>query len=54
MELMKEFNKTNGYNDIFIPAMKQLSSSYEEYYCQMEVTNKKLLEQYPEIETLSL
>lgn len=50
MELMKKFNSSNGYNDIFIPAMKQLSSSYSEYYRQMEVANKKLLEQYPEIE----
>lgn len=53
MELMKEFNSSNGYNDIFIPAMKQLSSSYAEYYRQMEVANKKLLEQYPEFEKLS-
>ena len=53
MELMKEFNSSNGYNDIFIPAMKQLSSSYAEYYRQLEVTNKKLLEQYPEIEKLN-
>ncbi|MGB4984477.1 MAG: MerR family transcriptional regulator [Erysipelotrichaceae bacterium] len=50
MELMKEFNSSNGYNDIFIPAMKQLSSSYADYYDQIEVANKKLLEQYPEIE----
>ncbi len=52
MELMKEFNSSNGYNDIFLPAMKQLSASYAEYYRKMEVANKKLLEQYPEIEQL--
>lgn len=49
---MIEFNSTNGYNDVFIPAMKQLSQSYDDYYRQMEITNKKLLEKYPEIEKL--
>ncbi|MEG1268775.1 MAG: MerR family transcriptional regulator [Oscillospiraceae bacterium] len=52
MELMKEFNSSNGYNDIFLPAMKELSASYAEYYRKMEVANKKLLEQHPELEQL--
>ncbi len=52
MELMKSFNSSSGYNDIFIPAMKQLSSSYVEYYQQVEIANKKLLKHYPEIEKL--
>ena len=52
MEIMKKFNSSNGYNDIFIPAMKQLSPSYAKYYHQMETANKKLLLQYPEIEQL--
>lgn len=50
MELMKEFNRSNGYNDIFIPAMKQLSPSYAEYCRKLEAASKKLLEQYPELE----
>lgn len=49
MELMKEFNRTNGYNDIFIPAMKLLSKSYSDYFHQMEIANEKLLSQYPTI-----
>ena len=53
MELMKSFNSSNGYNDIFIPTMKQLSSSYAEYYCHMEVANKKLLEQYLDMQKLN-
>lgn len=53
MELMRKFNNSNGYNDIFIPNMKLLSSSYAEYYCQLEIANQKLLEQYPEIEKLN-
>lgn len=52
MNLMKEFNSTYGYNDVFIPAMKQLSSSYYDYYQHIEIANKKFLAQYPEIEEL--
>jgi len=49
MEKLKAFNRTSGYYDIFIPALKQLSSSYTEYCRQMETANEKLLVQYPEI-----
>lgn len=52
MDLMKKFNVSNGYNDIFIPAMKQLSSAYSRYSQQAEAANKILLEHYPEIEKL--
>ncbi|MCX8129827.1 MAG: MerR family transcriptional regulator [Clostridia bacterium] len=48
--LLKEFNKTSGYYDKFIPAMKKLSVSYADYYKQMELANEKLLILYPEIE----
>jgi len=47
--LMKEFNKTNGYYDVFIPAMKKLSVSYTEYCRKMEIANEKLIARYPEI-----
>ncbi|WP_142415606.1 MerR family transcriptional regulator [Hathewaya massiliensis] len=50
--LMKEFNKSIGYYDIFIPAMKKLSISYANYYRQMELAGEKLLSQYPDIEKL--
>ncbi len=50
MELMRQFNNSSGYNDVFIPAMQQLSSSYAEYCNQLQVANKFFLEQYPEIE----
>ena len=52
MNLMKEFNRANGYDDIFIPAMKQLSPSYAEYFHQLEIANKKFLDQYPQIEEM--
>lgn len=51
--MLKEFNSASGYYDVFIPAMKQLSSSYAKYYKQLETANEKLLSQYPEIEGLS-
>mgnify|MGYP000854493874 CR=1 FL=1 len=51
--LLKEFNKTSGYYDIFIPAMKKLSVSYADYYKQMEFANEKLLDQYPGIAKLN-
>lgn len=53
MSLMKEFNRASGYNNIFIPALKELSPSYAEYYKQLEIANEKLLAQYPGIEELS-
>lgn len=53
MELMRQFNSTSGYYDIFIPALKRLSSSYSKYYQQIEIANEKLLTQYPEIENMN-
>lgn len=51
--MVKEYNRTSGYNDVFIPAMKKLSRSYAKYYEQMENANEKLLLQYPEIAALN-
>ncbi len=50
--LLKEFNITSGYYDVFIPALKELSPSYAEYYKQLEIANEKLLAQYPDIARL--
>lgn len=52
-EMLKEFNNTIGYYDVFIPAMKKLSDSYAEYYQHLEIANEKLLSEYPEIATLN-
>ena len=53
MELTKEFNRTSGYNDIFITALKELSPSYSEYHQKLEEANKKLVAHYPEIEKMN-
>ncbi|MDK2951605.1 MAG: hypothetical protein PWQ77_1270 [Kosmotogales bacterium] len=47
--LLKEFISTSGYYDIFIPALKKLSSSYAKYYKQLEMANEKLLAEYSNI-----
>ena len=51
-KILKEFNKTNGYNDIFIPAMIKLSPSYAKYYAQLQKANQMLLKQFPEIQDI--
>lgn len=45
---LKEFNKTSGYYDVFIPAMKRLSRSYSDYFRKLEKANSTFLKQYPE------
>ncbi len=48
MEYMKQVCATNGYYDTFIPAMRQLSPLYNEYYEQMLMANERFVECYPE------
>lgn len=38
-ELIRQLCSENGYNDVFIPAMKRLSPSYREYYKALEAAN---------------
>ncbi len=42
-ELLAQLNRENGYNDIFIPAMQRLSSSYREYYEKLIKANEIFL-----------
>ncbi|AQR95646.1 MerR family transcriptional regulator [Clostridium saccharoperbutylacetonicum] len=51
--MLKEFNSTSDYYNVFIPAMKKLSVSYAEYHEQMEIANERLLSQYPDIAKLN-
>lgn len=48
MEAMKLFGKTSGYNDIFLPAMRKLSKSYEEYCQSIRRANDVFLKEFPE------
>ncbi len=48
MEYMKQFCTINGYYDIFIPAMRMLSSLYNEHYEQMLKANENFIRIYPE------
>jgi len=50
---LTEFNSTSGYYNVFIPAMKKLSTSYAEYYKKLEIANEKLIKAYPEVENLN-
>lgn len=52
MECMREFQKASGYTEVFLPAMRRLSPSYEEYCRRMEKANELFLERYPEAEGL--
>jgi hypothetical protein len=51
MTLMKEFCSASGYYDVFIPALKELSPSYAEYYKKLEAANEKLIARYPGIQS---
>ncbi len=45
--LFEAFNQESGYNDVFIPAMKQLSTSYREYHQALSKANQVFMERYP-------
>lgn len=46
-ELFATFNQESGYNDIFIPAMKRLSQSYQDYHEALQKANEVFIEKYP-------
>jgi DNA-binding transcriptional MerR regulator len=46
--LMLEFQKASGYYEVFIPNMRKLSPSYDEYFKKLEKANERFLEHYPE------
>ncbi|MBE6114350.1 MAG: MerR family transcriptional regulator [Erysipelotrichaceae bacterium] len=48
MVYMKSICTNSGYYDIFIPAMRKLSPTYNAYYNQLMEANKKFIEIYPE------
>lgn len=48
MEYMKQVCASNGYYDVFIPAMRKLSPLYNEYYEQLLKANEEFVRIYPE------
>ena len=40
MEFVKKFNQDNGYNTVFIPAMRRLSPAYDEYMIKLQKADR--------------
>jgi len=51
-QLLMDFQKSSGYNDIFISNLKILSSSYKEYTDKMQIANEKFLTLFPQVKDL--
>ena len=47
-ELLKEFCQKSGYNDVFIPAMMELSNSYREHHERLVKVGEIFAKEYPE------
>ena len=47
-ELIREFNEEQGYNSVFIPAMRRLSSAYDEYLAKLEKADRIFMQQFRE------
>ena len=43
MELLKRFNEEQGYNSIFIPAMRRLSPAYDAYLTKLHEADRVFL-----------
>lgn len=50
-KLLLDFQRKNGYYDVFISNMRKLSPSYDEYLKKLEKANEKFVYQYPETST---
>lgn len=48
--LFREFSGSSGYAEVFIPAMRRLSSSYREYLEDMQLASDRLLREFPELQ----
>ncbi len=45
-ELIREFNEEQGYNSVFIPAMRRLSPAYDEYLVKLEKADRIFMQQF--------
>lgn len=48
MQVMKEFCAASGYYEVFIPAMRRLSPTYDAYYVQLLKANEEFMKKHPE------
>ena len=48
MRLFRRFGEAKGYYDVFIPAMRRISPSYDAYYKKMLDANEKLIQKIPD------
>ena len=46
--LIREFNEEQGYNSVFIPAMRRLSPAYDEYLAKLEKADRIFMQQFRE------
>lgn len=46
---LRQFNSASGYDDIFIPAMCQLSEAYRKYHEELSAADKVFLQKYPRL-----
>ena len=47
-ELIRKFNEEQGYNSVFIPAMRRLSPAYDEYLAKLEKADRIFMQQFRE------
>jgi len=52
VRLMIEFQKSSGYQDVFIKNLKMLSPDYEKHLQRLEQANEQLLQKYPQLKVL--
>ena len=45
-ELIRKFNEEQGYNSVFIPAMRRLSPAYDEYLAKLEKADRIFMQQF--------
>ena len=45
-KLIREFNEEQGYNSVFIPAMRRLSPAYDEYLAKLEKADRIFMQQF--------
>lgn len=51
-QLLLDFHQSNGYYEVFIPNLKILSHSYNEYADKLQEANKAFIEKYPQMANL--